>query len=221
MNTAERYYGMGQHPTATQVVGGAGAAAGSIVPAWLVAAGSVGGPVGAIIGAGIMGVTMAIEAIINSGCGQTCVVTSQWANQAEKLLQQNIQAYFAINPPRPKSLQQQATQNFQTIWNTLVQQCSQPGLGTAGKNCIADRADGGCKWKAGAPSYPGQPSPGSCWNWWNGYYYPIATDTQTYDDSVAAPVTNAISALTGGAINPDLLIGVALVGGALVLGALS
>jgi hypothetical protein len=179
------------------------------------------GPVGWAIAGGILAITAGIKAILNSGCGQTCIVTSQWANQAEKLLQQNVQQYFALNPPRPKSVQQLAMQNFQMVWNTLVQQCSQPGLGTAGKNCIADRADGGCKWKAGAPQYPGQPSPGSCWNWWNGYYYPIANDTQTYDDSVAAPLTSAVSSLTGGAINPDLLIGVALVGGALLLGAMA
>jgi hypothetical protein len=176
----------------------------------------------AAVGAGIMGVTIAIEALINSslvqGCGQTCVITSQWANQAEGLLQKNIAEYFALPTPRSPANQQQAMANFQNIWNTLVQQCSQPGLGTAGKNCIGDRQDGACKWHATQPSYPGQPDVGACWNWWNGYYWPIANDPNVGTATAGAnPITNAISSLTGGAINPDLLIGLALLGGALLV----
>ena len=52
---------------------------------------------------------------IGGGCGQTCIETSQWANQAGALLDQNIAAYFAIPAPRPKSAQQAALQNFQTV----------------------------------------------------------------------------------------------------------
>jgi hypothetical protein len=172
-----------------------------------------------IVGAVIAGISIGIEAILHSGCGQTCVVTSQWANQAEGYLKQNISAYFAIPAPRPQSVQQIAMANFQAIWNTLVQQCSQPGLGTAGQNCINDRKDGGCKWKQTGQPYPGTPAVGACWNWWNGYYYPIANDTNVYNDaaSAASPITNAISSLTGVNISPYLLIGVALIGGALLL----
>jgi hypothetical protein len=174
-----------------------------------------------IVGAAIAAISIGIELILHSGCGQTCVVTSQWANQAEGYLKQNISSYFAIPVPRPQSVQKIAMANFQAIWNTLVQQCNQPGLGTAGQKCISDRQDGACKWKQTGQPYPGTPAIGDCWNWWSGYYYPIANDTQTYDDSVAAPLTGAISALTGGAISPDLLIGVALIGGALLLGAMA
>jgi hypothetical protein len=167
-----------------------------------------------IVGAAIAAISLGIELILHSGCGQTCVVTSQWANQAEQHLQQNISAWFAIPAPRPKSVQQIAMANFQVIWNTLVQQCSQPGLGDAGKNCIADRQDGACKWKATPPSYPGEPATGSCWNWWNGYYYPIANDPNVYDDSAAG----AVSSLAGGTgISPYLVVGLALIGGAVLL----
>lgn len=212
--------GLGQHPLATQAVSAGGSIASGVSLPLLVPLLGL-GPAG-LIAAGIMGVTIAIEALINSGCGQTCVVTSQWANQAEGLLKQNIAEYFAITPPRPQSVQQQALQNFQTIWNTLVQQCSQPGLGTAGQNCINDRKDGGCKWQAAPPSYPGEPAAGSCWNWWNGYYYPIKNDLNVVPDaalavssaggvvsSAASTVSSAVSSLTS---NPILLLGVGLIG---------
>jgi hypothetical protein len=178
-----------------------------------------------VVGVAIAGISIAIEAILHSGCGQTCIVTSQWANQAEQHLQQNIAAWFAIPAPRPKSVQQIALANFDAIWQTLVQQCSQPGLGDAGKNCIADRQAGACKWKATPPSYPDEPATGSCWNWFNGYRDPIANDSNVYDDSVVStPVLSAVNVLssaTGGAggINPLLLIGAVLIGGAILLNA--
>ena len=148
-----------------------------------------------VVGAAIAAVGIAIMAILNSGCGQTCIETSQWANQAEPLLQQNVVAYFAIPAPRPKSVQAAAVQNFMNVWNRLVALCSQPGLGAAGQNCISDRQSGACKWKASATgAYPGQPVQGACWNWWNGYHDPIANDSQVYDDSQTSLV-----ATTGGA----------------------
>ena len=78
--------------------------------------------------------------------------TSQWANQAEPLLQQNIRAYFSHPAPRPQSSQQLALQSFDKIWLTLQQQCTQPGTGDAGVRCISDRQAGACKWKQTANS---------------------------------------------------------------------
>ena len=170
-----------------------------------------------VVGAAIAAVGIAIEAILNSGCGQTCIETSSWANQAEPLLQQNIEAYFQLSTPRPQSLQQAAMNNFMSIWNRLVQLCSQPGLGTAGQNCINDRQQGACKWKASATgAYPGQPAQGQCWNWFNAYYTPIQQDTQTYNDSISAsPPSQAaagvsVPASTGG--SSDILLIAAGVG---------
>lgn len=166
-----------------------------------------------VAGAIIAGIAIGIEAILHSGCGQTCIETSQWANQAAPLLQQNVDAYFAIKAPRPRSVQQSALANFDNVWNRLVQLCSQPGLGDAGKNCIGDRQSGACKWKAsGPPQYPGQPAQGACWNWFNGYRDPIANDTQTYDDSVTGAMTAAgggIASAVGGT-SPLLWIGAAV-----------
>lgn len=170
-----------------------------------------------IVGAAFAGVMLGIEAILNSGCGQTCVETSQWANQASSKLDQLIAAYFAIPAPRSQSAQQIYLQTFQAVWNTLVSQCSQPNLGTAGQNCISDRQDGACKWKALPPQYPGEPAAGECWNWWNAYYYPVANDPNVVPDAqlqqagvspaLAANATGDVSSASasGGASVPTWL----------------
>jgi hypothetical protein len=136
-----------------------------------------------VVGAALAAVAIAVELLLHSGCGQTCIITSNWANQAAALLDKNIAAYFAIPAPRSQSQQRAAMNSFMAIWNYLYQECSNPQLGTAGKNCIADRQDGACKWKATAPAYPGEPAEGSCWNWWNAYYAPIANDPNVVPDS--------------------------------------
>ncbi len=174
-----------------------------------------------IIGAAIVGVTLlAITLIKNSGCGQTCVVTSQWANQAADLLQKNLDAYRALPQPRTKAAQGVALANFDAIWAALVAQCGQPEMGDAGKRCISDRERGACKWKNG----------NDCWNWFIGYRDEIANDvtidaplpvdvlTQGAAD-IGAEVSGAFSSLstvTGG-ISPLLLIG----GGLLVFALMS
>ena len=57
---------------------------------------------GAIIGAGILAAGLAIHLIMNCGCGQTCIVSTGFANQANAALQQNIEAYFALTRPAPE-----------------------------------------------------------------------------------------------------------------------
>lgn len=138
-----------------------------------------------IIGAAVALVGFAVEALINSGCGQPCVVTTTWANQAEQVLQQNIAAYFAVPTPRPTSVQQAALAQFQTVWNSLVQQCNSPSLGAPGQRCITDRQAGACTWHQTAAALPpwGTPPVGACWNWWNGYHDPIANDPDTVADA--------------------------------------
>jgi hypothetical protein len=143
-----------------------------------------------IIGAALGAVMLGIQAILNSGCGQTCIETSDWANQAEALLKQNISEYFSIPAPRPQSAQTAAVQNGNAIINYLTQQCSNSQLGTAGQNCIADRQAGACKWRQTEDSpllaYPGEPQPGQCWNWVNGYIDPIAHDPNVVPDATYA-----------------------------------
>jgi len=144
-----------------------------------------------LVGAGIAAVTAIVSAILNSGCGQSCIVTSNWANQAEQALQQNIAAYFALPTPRSQSAQAVALANFDNIWNSLVTACSKVA-GGAGTNCIADRQSGACHWKQTVNSpYPGEPAIGACWNWFLGYRDPIANDPNVVPDSVAADASSA------------------------------
>ena len=155
-----------------------------------------------IIGAAIAGVTLLATALIkNSGCGQTCIETSQWANQAEPLLQQNIQAYFSNPAPRSQSQQNAALANFDAVWARLVQMCSDPSTGNAGKRCISDRQSGACTWKQSASSpllaYPGEPQAGACWNWFSGYRDPIADDPNVVADSVGSIASSALTAAEG------------------------
>src|ERR1035441_7974689 len=158
-----------------------------------VSAAAIGGLLAAsavpIIGAAIAAATLIITQIIkNSGCGQTCIETSQWANQAEKALEQNIAAYFS-NSPRYVSQQTLALANFDAVWAQLQATCGQPGTGNAGVRCISDRQSGACTWKQSSTStllgYPGEPQPGECWNWFSGYRSPIANDAVVEDSSSA------------------------------------
>lgn len=167
-----------------------------------------------IVGAAIAAVTVGVAAILNSGCGQTCIVTSNWANQAEQLLIQNIQGYFALPTPRSQSAQAVAVANFDNVWAYLSQQCGQSALGTAGVDCTKDRMRGACKWTQTTTSpllqYPGEPQPGACWNWFNGYRDPIANDPNVAPDSVAAPAGSStgtgITSILNSPIDPQSLV---------------
>lgn len=145
-----------------------------------------------------------------SGCGPSCVVTSQWANQAEALLKKNLQAYLALPSPRTQSVQAAFLQNFDAIWNHLAQQCGQVS-GPAGQNCIADRQEGACKWK----------DAGQCWNWFVGYRDPIANDA-TVPDALPTPMSGSFDPFFGGgpsvASSPSLMP-LLMIGGLVALGA--
>lgn len=139
------------------------------------------------IGPALAAAGIIIEAIINSGCGQTCIISTEFANKANAALQQNIEGYFAprmINGKYDPSItlttesQQAALMAYQQLVNWLIQQCSNPQLGNAGVRCITDRQAGACTWRQPASSVPpwGTPGAGECWNWDNGYRAPIAND---------------------------------------------
>lgn len=169
-----------------------------------------------VIGAGLMAATMLVQYLVaNSGCGQTCIITSEWANKAADALQQVLDAYFALPAPRTQAQKAVAVANFQAIWHQLEQACGQPGTGDAGKRCISDRQSGACVWhQAYDPTYPGQPKKGECWNWFNGYLKPIQDDP-VVSDAVASSSFD-LSAV-GGSGSVDLLP-LAIIGGLLALG---
>lgn len=202
-------------PSAQQGIGigystGSAIATPAIAGSGTAVAGVLGAAAIPLVGAAFAGIFIGIEALLNSGCGQSCVITSNWANQAEALLKQNLAAYMALPTPRAQSAQAAYLANFDKVWTYLVQECSSPGLSTAGKNCIADRQAGACHYKQN----------GQCWNWFTGYRDPIADDPNVVEDSAASTVT---SAFTGAAsslgVSPWLLAGIALV--AIGLGAMA
>lgn len=157
---------------------------------------------GAIIAAGAALASFIGYLVANSGCGQTCIVSSDEANKIEPLLQQNLNAY--LSSPRTAQDQAAALQNFDAAWGALVQFCSNPQLGDAGKNCIADRQSGSCKWRDDS---------GACWNWFTGYRDPIANDVVNPSPVGSGAVTDLLSNLSGSiaGISPVLLIGGGLI----------
>jgi hypothetical protein len=149
---------------------------------------------------------------VGSGCGETCVLSTKYANQAESLLKQNLDTYLAQHP-RYYSAQQAALGVFNAVWNDLVQQCSNPSLGSAGQRCISDRQAGACKWRD---------SSGRCFNWFSGYRDPIANDptVQPDDPTPANPVTSALDSVVGSGWTSDLLP-LAVIGGLVALAAMA
>ena len=187
--------------------GATGAAATAVVASIAAAHGMVLGIAASslvpVVGPIIAGITLGIQALVaQSGCGQTCIITSQWANQAEPLLQQNIAEYFALPAPRTLAQQTLTLANFDTVWKRLIELCSQADVGDAGKRCISDRQAGACVWKQTSNSpllaFPGEPQPGQCWNWQSGYRDPIANDPVVADSAateaaaMAAPILSAL-----------------------------
>lgn len=195
-----------------------GAAVTSGIITALTAAGTAGLATG--IGAAVAGAAMLAIAIYNEfkGCGQTCTITSDIANRVEPLLKQNLAAYLAA-PVHYASLQAAYLNNFQTAWASLVAACSNPTYLQAGQNCIGDRQQGACHyqtspggWSNGVYTPPGQQGSGSaCWNWWIGYYDPIANDPTVVPDpsplsTVGADLSSFIPPTIAGVPSMDLLI---------------
>lgn len=224
--------GMGSLTGQTATIAQAAQQGADVTAAMLVALGTIGGPVGAVIaGIAALGVTLAN---LFSGCGQTCVEATNIANQAEPILDQNLTTYLSA-PVHYASLQAAALNNFQTTWNGLVSACSNPQLGSAGQACISDRQQGGCHYKASPGGWvqqngvwvytPWGPegSGSSCWNWFVGYHDPIANDPTVVPDPVSSPlsaVSSAVSSITGNASIAGIPIADLLLPAALIIAAL-
>jgi len=126
-----------------------------------------------VIGAAIAGVTLAIGLWMNRRGPKQKVYTTQIVNEAEPLLQQNLDAWNASNKTR--SEQAQALQNFDQIWSAVVAACDRPELGNPGQACINDR------------------KPGGRWDWAAYYRTPILNDANVTDD----PISNAFAEISG------------------------
>ena len=176
-------------PTSTKIEGSIGAG--------LLAAAPFAGPAAPFLAVAGIAAELLATFGVGSGCGQSCILSSQYANQAETVFRQNITTYFSLAVPRSATAQAAALRIFDSIWTDLVAQCSVASLGTAGKTCISDRQSGACKWKATADSpWPGGPAQGVCWNWFNAYRDPIANDPNVVADSASSMVSGAVSELS-------------------------
>jgi hypothetical protein len=161
------------------------------------------------------------------GCGQTCILTSDAANQVEQLLQQNLSTYMASG--HTVSEQAAALQVFDNAWSQLEQYCGQSQFGSAGTNCIQDREAGACKWKASPGGWSNgvyipwgaSGSGNSCWNWFIGYRDPIANDPTvvpdaSVSDTVSGAVSNGVVSLAnivGNVTGPEIAIFAVILGG--------
>lgn len=193
-----RYRGLGALTGQTATIASAAAAGAASTASILVALGTIGGPVGAAI-AGLAALGLQLANVF-AGCGQTCTEASNLANQAEAILTPMFNTYMA-SPIHYASMQQAFIASFNSTWSALEQACSNPSLGSAGTNCISQRAAGGCEWKVNAFGWnqingqwvytpAGANGSGStCWNWFTGYLDPIQNDPTVVPDPVASSST--------------------------------
>jgi hypothetical protein len=140
--------------------------------------GAIAGPIGAIAGA-----LVGIFSQMFQGCGSTCTLASNEANQVENLLQQNLSAYEASG--HTQSEQAAAIANAQYAFTQLNQFCSNPQLGAAGQRCISERlVQGG--------TAPWCPNPGhtGC-DWITTYLLPIQNDPNVVPDTPTSPVVSS------------------------------
>lgn len=181
MYLSTTYRGLGNVPATTSgIISATGTAAGGTLITVLPLLG-VAGPVGAAIGAGVVLVSQLLGLFgVGDGCGQSCVVASNTANEIERQMKANLAAFQAGQIDRKTALS-----NFDILWNGLVQTCEQIG-GGAGTNCIDDRKEGACKWRD---------TSGQCWNWFSGYRAPIY-DAAAASNSPTAALSSIIGNLT-------------------------
>jgi hypothetical protein len=133
------------------------------------------------VGPAIAAVTMGLGLMMhNKRIGKQKVAATKIVDQVEVELKKNVAGYLENRTP---AAQQRATQNFQEGWDFVLENCSNPQLGTAGQRCITERQRGGQ------------------WDWFSYYLDPITNNPPTQPDPV--PVrTSAGSQPAGFSNNP-------------------
>lgn len=174
--------------TGSQIVGSVGGTTGGLVGALTpLIFGAAAGPLGIAVGGMIAaGAALASVLGVGNGCGQSCIEASNYANQAEEVLRQNLASYQS-----GKISQSEAIANFDNVWSSVTAAWNQIG-GAAGSNGIGDRQRGACKWK----------SNGQCWNWFIGYRDPldVPNNTAVSDSSVTGNLVSGGSGISWGLI---------------------
>lgn len=214
-----RRRGLGDELGTNQIIGAAGASAATIATGVLGSIAASGGTVAGLsaaatsalvpfVGPAIAAATL-VAIYLAKGCGDTCIVASNYANEAENALKQNLQAYLSLPTPRPRSAQVLALANFKTVWEALQRACQTPALKEAGQRCVTDRQAGACVWRDAA---------GQCWNWDSGYRAPIANDPNVVDDSISGSTSSLFSSFGDPNSNAlPLLLGAGLILAAVTL----
>ncbi len=154
-----------------------------------------------VVGLAIAGVAIAIEAFLHRRGPVQKTQTTHIVDEVEPYLKQNLQAYLA--GPRTLADQAQAEANFETLWNRVVAECSQPQYGTPGQNCVNDRKRGSTKG----------------YDWFALYYDPIALDPSVVANQSASFANFFAPAAAGSSssMSPYLMGAAALFAGALLL----
>lgn len=183
---------------------GTSIAAGADVAATVLAATGIGLPVAAAVAA----IGNLLGPVISSfaGCGVTCTQATAIVNNAGAQMAAAFNAYMA-QPVHYYSAQQLFISLFNQIMASIVRQCSNPNLATAGQRCITDNSPGACHWTASQGGWVQDASQSSgwryvpwgpsgsgsaCWNPYVGILDPVQNDPTVVADQIN-PVAAAAS----------------------------
>ena len=166
-----------------------------------------------VVGAAVAAVTIWLSSMFRKNAQKEAATNI--VDQIEVQLKSNLEGY--LNGPRTQQSQLQALANFDAGWQAVVENCSNPELGSAGKRCISERQQGGT-----APwcSLPG----GKGCDWFTRYRDPIANDTPVQSlnnkviegEGMAVDIVNQVLGGTVDIAGHSIPTGL-LVGGALLL----
>lgn len=160
-----------------------------------------------IAGPIIGGVALAAMIWLNRKGPKQKEATTQYVNEAEPILQQNLTAF--MNGPKTEEDKEFALAVFDKIWAEVVNACSQSSMGNPGKACIEDRKQGACKWTD---------ENGECWNWFIGYRDPIANSPTNSSITSVAGIANTLEDTLGSNWIPLLVGAGVLIAGASLIG---
>lgn len=192
------YTGLGDARPVTNTVGSGLVTAGAIVA--LIPGGQIPGAIIAAVGA----LTTLIGGLFKPDL--TKIEATHIVDQIEaQVLKPMIQGWERL-PPEQKTPQAQAAALavFDQAWAGVTQGCGNPQLGTAGQNCISDRASTGCHYTTDGQT-PGVPP--NCGNWFVWYRDPIANDPAVGTGATSNPISSALGGSIAGFPLPLLLIG--------------
>lgn len=191
-------YSYASSPSMQSLPSGSSAPGLGFLPAVAVAAGAS-GPAAPFILAAAAAIGPLISLIkgliANSGCGQTCVVATKYADQAGAAMKKLKDDYFA-QPVRYRSSQQAVLSNMEELMSALEQACSNPALGDAGRRCISERLVRG-------GTAPWCPTKTGC-DYYATLVDPVANDTGVVEDSAAFLASSPTGAIAG--VSPAALI---------------